>query len=129
MAKVYGGVEGINPPKYIDYANKDYSEYELACRDYIKSISDWCKQESPNCPDAGELLFFGIADGSANYVILNYRELIHLSILDSYSMGDVFHRGIRKADIVKQVKLNKENRKKPSMLFGNRIDIFDIFND
>lgn len=103
MAKVYGGVEGLELP---EFKAGDYDAYEKLCVQYEADIVKWCKENS-NCPDAGEVIGFTVGDGKAMYAILDYRTLIHIGTHDGYALSDAHERGLRKADLVKEVKAVK----------------------
>lgn len=100
MAKVYGGIEGINAPEFGDGS---WDSYEKREADYIETVKEYCKKNS-KCPDAGKIIGFPIADGKAQYCILDYRTLIHINTGDGYAIPEAHARGLRKADIVKEVK-------------------------
>ena len=111
MSKVYSGVEGLEIP---EFNARDYDAYSKLCDKYEADVIDWCKKNS-DCPDAGEVIGFPVGDGKAMYVVLNYRELIHLGTHDGYSLDEAHERGLRKDDLVKAVKKKKETKTAPNI--------------
>jgi hypothetical protein len=120
MAKCYSPPTEIKVPVY-DYKNKDYSEedkrYDIAHEAFISELSKFCKEES-NCPDAGEIIRFGVGDGIAQYMVFDYRTVIYVPYLDNYRVDECTIRGIRKADIIRKIKANKPLAE----IFGRKID-------
>lgn len=100
MATCYAPPEHLTPPAFDP---QNHAQYNEQCDAFEKSVSDWCRAES-NCPDAGKIISFPIADGKARYAIYNYRTLIHLATGDAYDIPDAHMRGLKKDDIVKAVK-------------------------
>ncbi|MBR37171.1 MAG: hypothetical protein CMF13_02245 [Idiomarina sp.] len=111
MATVYRHPEHIEEPQYCG----DYKKHEDAEKTFIQNIVDFCKENS-NCPHAGEEINFPIADGKARYIVLNYRQIIHLPVGDKWSIPDAHARGLRKDDIIQNI----ESRKALEALFENR---------
>lgn len=81
MAKVYGGIQGITKPKI----TSNWQKYDSLCEKYVNAITKWAKDNS-KCPEAGEEIHFGVADGRARYVVLSLKpvELVHLDVGDGY---------------------------------------------
>jgi hypothetical protein len=109
MAKVYLPPKEFILPKL--FTNNDdrasrFTKYDKECDLYLAKISEYCKSES-KCPDAGEVIWWVIGDGSATYVVYDYRTLIYIGTNDGYTLPESHERGIRKADIILKVKSNK----------------------
>jgi hypothetical protein len=102
MAKVYAPPEHIKLPEMSTFKG-DFKSYDIACEKYEKEVVDFCKEES-KCPDAGAVIGFPVGDGSATYVIYDYRTLIHIQTMDAYAIPEAHARGLRKADLVKLIK-------------------------
>lgn len=81
----------------------DADGHDKAEKAYIEAVQAACREHS-NCPDAGELVWWPVADGSATYVVYNYRELWHLPTSGNYALDEAHERGLRKADIVQKIK-------------------------
>lgn len=81
----------------------DKKGHDNAEKTYIESVQKACREHS-DCPDAGELVWWPVADGSAAYVVFNYRELWHLQTTGNYALDEAHERGLRKADIVQKIK-------------------------
>lgn len=81
MGKVYSGIEGIKEPK----VSLEWEKYDKECEDYVAKIKQWAK-DNGTCPEAGEEIYFGVADGRARYVVLSLKpvELVHLNVMDGY---------------------------------------------
>jgi hypothetical protein len=71
-------------PEFSDFST-DYKAYNVACEKYVKATQEWAKANgSSEC--AGEIIFFGVGDGAARYVVFSLKpvQLIHLADGDSY---------------------------------------------
>jgi len=113
MAKLFGPPEHIPCP---EFNVKDFNQYQKDCEQFEKSLAEFCKEESPRCPDAGKIISFPVADGQAKYMVFKYSELIFIGTYDAYHVDDALIRGLRKADIVKKIK----QRENISALFAKR---------
>jgi len=82
MAKVYSGVDGIKAPEFM----QDFDKYEKACDEYVEAVKACAKKNNPTCPEAGEEIYFPVADGNARYIVYNLKpvELIHLHVMDAW---------------------------------------------
>ena len=52
MAKLFGPPEHIPCP---EFNVKDFKQYQKDCEQFEKSLAEFCKEESPRCPDAAAL--------------------------------------------------------------------------
>jgi len=77
----------------------NFNAYDAACKVFIQEVKDFCKKNS-KCPDAGEELNFPMGDGYAQYILLDYRQMVFLNVMDAYQISDAHARGLRKADVV-----------------------------
>jgi len=84
MAKIYSGVEGIPVPEF--KADGEYQDYDKRCDDYITSIKMQARRSNPSCPEAGEVIYFPVGDGNAQYVVMSLKPvtLVHLAIGDAW---------------------------------------------
>jgi len=85
MAKIYGGVEGIeNPEQTWDDA------YEEAVEKYEGSLVKWCQENHPG-KNSGEIVEFPYADGAARYVVMTMQplQLIHIDTWDGWELPHV----------------------------------------
>ena len=82
-AKICCTPASIVCPEFSDFS--DYKVYNAACEKYVKATQEWTKANgSSEC--AGEIIFIGVGDGSARYVVFSLKpvKLIHLDDGDSY---------------------------------------------
>jgi len=99
VAKIYGGIQGINKPAI----TSDWQGYEKRAEAYVQKIKDYAKQNS-KCPEAGKELYFSVADGRACYIVLSLKpvELVHLDINDGYQFQYV--NRLTAADVRNEIK-------------------------
>jgi hypothetical protein len=103
MAKIYSAPEGYEAPE-IDFANYNQVEREKTEKEYLKRLSDWCKQRNPNDPTyVGEVIKFPAADGYAMYMVasLNPVQLIHIELSDAYQFPYV--ENLTKKNVMNEV--------------------------
>lgn len=102
MAKIYGGVKGINKPAI----TSDWQGYEKRAEVYVQKIKDYAKQNS-KCSEAGKEIHFPVADGRACYVVLSLRplELVHLDVNDGYSFQ--YANRLTATDVRAEIKRNE----------------------
>lgn len=92
---------------FLDANNQiDFDAYDAAEKKFIQDVKEWCKANS-NCPDAGEELNFPMGDGYAQYILLDYKRMVFLPVGDEWSIADAHARGLRKADLVEMVRINR----------------------
>lgn len=97
MATIYSAPKGFEIPHYdIKLSYEENDELVNKAKDKLK---EFCKEQS-NCPHAGEVVGFPVADGKALYMILDYKRLIHLPINDAWSIPEAHARGLRKEDLI-----------------------------
>ena len=112
MANVYALPPEIKAPEpdYKDMDNHDRRE-EAFCAE----LKAWCLANGSG-KLCGEIISSHIADGQAQYMVISERplDLFHLPLGDAYSMGAVWERGLRIADVRQMV----ERRKGLAELFG-----------
>ncbi len=102
MARIFGGVEGIKKPSFVS----DFNKYEREEEKYISQIKKYASVHG-QAPEAGEEIAFGVADGSARYVIFRLRppELIHLDVCDGYQFP--YAKRLTAKDIRAELKMAK----------------------
>lgn len=84
--------------------------YHAACGDYTAAVVEWAIDNTPSTSDlVGEVIAFSVADGAAEYVVMNTRplQLIHLEIGDAYAASDITLRGLRVSDVRSMVKSSR----------------------
>jgi hypothetical protein len=101
MAQVYTHPQEVSDFK--DNLISDYDAYEKEIERFKSDLKEFCKKNS-ECPHAGEIIGFPVADGKALYMVHDYRSLIHLPFYDAYAIPDAHARGLLKADIIAHVK-------------------------
>jgi|AntDeeMinimDraft_5_1070356.scaffolds.fasta_scaffold08800_3 hypothetical protein len=104
MATVYSAPKGFEFPNYdISLSHEENRQKE---DEATAKLKEFCREQS-NCPHAGEVIGFPIADGKAMYMILDYKRLIHMPVGDAWSIPDAHARGLRKADLIHEVDRGK----------------------
>jgi hypothetical protein len=87
MAKVYAAPKEIKEPDFnlLHTGSDGYNLYQKAEDNYIQQVQEYAKR-CGNGPVRGEIINFGVADGSASYVVFSTTPaaLIHLRIGDAY---------------------------------------------
>lgn len=101
MATVYGGIEGIEAPQY--NIQLSYEENQAAEDAFVNEMAEQCRAQS-DCPDAGKVISFPIADGKARYMVMDYEHLIHLALGDCWQIPDAHSRGLNEDDIKLKIK-------------------------
>lgn len=106
-ATVYAAPDYIKAPS-LDIDNLD--AYDAACEAYRQQVIEWAKANSPSTSDlVGEVIRFPVADGYAEYVVMNTRplQLIHLETGDAYAADAMTLRGLRVSDVRSMVKSSR----------------------
>ncbi len=85
MATVYSGIQGLNAPEFDP--DEDYRKLITREEKYVKEVAAKAKKMSSDCPEAGEEIRFGVADGYARYIVLSLKpvKLIHLQVGDAWN--------------------------------------------
>jgi hypothetical protein len=79
----------FNPPKEVVFPkweeNMSADQYREKTEAAIKNLQAWAKQNGKGS-EAGEIVSFSVADGSAQYVVYSLRpvRLIHVPAYDGY---------------------------------------------
>lgn len=106
-AKIYSVPKEIGPPPEPNYETYDHTKEQEREQAWVKKVQAWClKQGSGEL--AGELWYYPVGDGSAQYVVYTQRPLalIHLPVGDAWSIPDVVRRGLTVTDIRQRVARN-----------------------
>lgn len=121
MATVFAPpVEAREPgfSKFFTASGFDSKAYEEACNEFEKELRAWCKANTKNKGHdlVGEVIGFQVADGYANYMILNVEpaHVIHMPIYDAWSVPDYIISGMGEAQFRQMV----DQRRKLEELFG-----------
>ena len=104
MGKIYSAPKEIAVPSYTNF--KCYDLYEKACDEYVEKIQEYARKLNP-CPEAGEIVYFPVADGQAQYVVVSLKPvtLIHLDIGDAWDFQ--YANRLTASDIRKKIKAQK----------------------
>ena len=99
---ILDGVQGIELPSVAG----DFKKYGKKVQQYEKDIVAYAKKNG-TCPEAGEIIYFGVCDGNACYVVLSLKpiKLIHLATYDGYQLP--YANRLTASDIRKQVRRQK----------------------
>lgn len=83
-AKIYGGIQGIEPPKF-NFQNFNRKEYNQKCDEFLNKLREQCKANSKH-KNVGKVIRFQVADGYAQYMVLSMKplQLIHINLDDGY---------------------------------------------
>jgi hypothetical protein len=94
--KVYSPPAGIEAPSYghYDLAKDD----ELTTR-YLNELRAWLKSHGYNHRKTGLIVHFPVADGSAQYMIMNADKLMYLPLGDAWQITDAHARGLRISEL------------------------------
>lgn len=113
MAKIYGGVQGLEVPKF-NWENIE--AYRKACEKYVSDLRESLKGQNTTGKNVGEIIRFPVADGTAEYMVASMRplELVHIGIGDGYQYPDV---ALYKA---KDVQAKIDQQKKLDQFFAER---------
>jgi hypothetical protein len=99
MATAYSPPEGFEPPQ-ITLENMRDGSYEREEAAFLERLADRAKMNGTS-PLLGEVVRWSRADGYAQYMVWQTKplQLIHLNLLDGYSIEPALIRGLRVADI------------------------------
>lgn len=119
MAKVFSPPTEIHVPDFDEaFVNGRYSmekDNELHEKFY-EDLRSWLAVNYPNHKLRGEIVRFQVADGYAQYMIVDGTTMIHLPLGDAYAIPDAHARGLRASDLSELV----ESRKRLDALFGRK---------
>lgn len=101
MAKVYAPPFKLRSPNIDSRGDRRKQEEE-----YCEKVRAWCTEHGSG-PCRGEILRFPVADGHAQYMVINCEELIHLPLGDAWQIPDAYIRGLRSTDIAYMVEFQK----------------------
>lgn len=120
-AKVYSTPDYIQAPS-LSIDNMD--AYDAACEAYYQQTAEWARDNTNSTSDlVGQIIRFPVADGYAEYMVLDTRplQLLHLETGDAYSASAVTMRGLRVADVKSMV----ERDRNLQAMFASQDDWFD----
>lgn len=80
--KIYAPPSKIIEPKLLKGRELN-PDYDQECEQFTQKLREFCKETS-NHKYAGEVARFLVADGYAEYMIIDGRRVIHLPLGDSY---------------------------------------------
>lgn len=67
--------------------------------DYIEILRGWLRDHGYKHRLTGKVVRFPVADGYAQYMVMDGRSMVHLPLLDAYQIPDAHARGLRVRDI------------------------------
>lgn len=93
----------------------EWSEYEVAGKfshdkmaevdaAYIARCKQWLNDNGFKHKLTGEIIRFPVADGYAQYMVMDGTKIMHLPLMDAYSIPAAHARGLRVAEEVKSQK-------------------------
>jgi hypothetical protein len=103
MARI---VAEINTEGEIDWSNYDWEAVDKTREESRKILSEQYKQEcESHCEYVGEIIYFGVADGRAEYMVKRASplELVHFTDMDGYKAHPALIRGLNLDDVKYQV--------------------------
>lgn len=104
MAKIY------NPPEGFEFEFDISADWQKKEEEYIERLRNYCKENTDSkSPLVGVIFRIPCADGYALYMVFRTKplEMIHVPVGDAWDAPDYQTRGIRLADIKKQVEFDK----------------------
>jgi hypothetical protein len=103
MATDYSPPEGFEPPQ-ITMENMRDGSYEREEAAFLERLADRAKMNGTS-PLLGEVVRWQRADGYAQYMVWQTKplQLIHLDLMDGYTIEPALIRGLRVADIHEKV--------------------------
>lgn len=103
--KIYALPEGLEVPEP-DYANETYDKWSQDERDHTERVRAWLKEQGYNGPNSGLIYRTGVADGTAEYMLVEGRGirsyLLHLPYCDGYHDPNVQY--IPKKELLRRMK-------------------------
>jgi hypothetical protein len=100
--KVYATPKDITPPAFEDaMVDGKYSmekDDELTQR-YFEELRAWLKRNNCTHRKAGLIVRFPVADGCAQYMIMNATSMIWLPLGDAWQIPDAHARGLRISEL------------------------------
>jgi hypothetical protein len=91
MAKIYSAPAHIKKPGDCrheeNFSWREYSEKIQELEDtYTQELRDFLKSRKPNGKSVGEIVYFPVCDGHAQYMVASMRplELVHMALGDCY---------------------------------------------
>jgi hypothetical protein len=104
MAKIYAAPESVPVPEFDPDATME--QWDAADAAYIEAVRRLApKGTGKNADLVGAVVGFGVADGSAQYMVWRTSplELVHLPLGDAYQIPAAHARGLRLSDIRQMV--------------------------
>ena len=98
-----------------DYRDPSWREKEEAD---LEKLQEEARRKAPGDALAGEILYFGVADGSAQYLVTRSKPLTlaHIEIGDGYRVHGALIRGLRLKDVQAQL----ESARRVRALFAKK---------
>ena len=110
MAKVYSHPYEINTPDFNEaFIDGRFSVEKMTELDnrFIEECRAWVRDAGYRHKLTGQIIRFGVADGQAQYMILNGTSIMHLPLGDGYQIPEAHARGLRAKDMAAMVDYEK----------------------
>lgn len=109
----------FSPPDTIKVPSLDFKnidKYPKQCEKYTADLKKILQEHNPKGKNVGEIIRFPVADGNAEYMVLNMRplQLVHLPLGDAWEFAH--------ADLLtpKAVQDKIDQQKRMDKLFGRK---------
>jgi hypothetical protein len=77
---------------------------------YTASVAKWLTDHGYHHKLTGQIVRFPVADGAAEYMIMNGTSMLHLPLGDAWQIPDAHARGIRITDIRNELDRSRKIR-------------------
>lgn len=106
MAKVYSHPDEIKVPEH-NWADDSVLDMQKKDAAFLAELKAWCQKRNPNQEHVGEVLYFPMGDGYAQYMVaaISPVQLIHIPLGDAWSFQ--YANKLTKKDVVDQIKQQK----------------------
>ena len=103
MAKIYSAPEHINCPSL---SILPWDELKQVEEKYVEELKSYLLERNPKGKNVGEIVYFPVADGFAQYMVASMRplELVHIPLGDAWHFQYVERLKVK--DIENQIKKN-----------------------
>lgn len=100
--RVYSPPAGIEPPSFEAYFVDGHydraKDDELTAR-YLSELRTWLKDHGYKHRKTGLIVRFPVADGCAQYMIMNTTNLMYLPLGDAWQIPEAHARGLRISEL------------------------------
>jgi hypothetical protein len=102
MATVFAPPASIPAPDFSDFiveGRYDREADKQATGKYLAALRTWLKDHGYKHRLTGKLVAFPVADGCAQYMIINGTRIMYLPLGDAWQIPDAHARGLRATDL------------------------------